>query len=256
MRIILLGGPGAGKGTQAAYITEKLGIPQISTGDMLRAESVAPTEQGLAIKQAMNSGELVSDGIILQLVKHRIEQSDCTNGFLFDGFPRTMAQANALVEAKVHIDTVIEIDVSDDEIIKRISGRRVHQPSGRIYHIDFYPPKQENIDDVTGEQLTQRLDDTVETVRNRLAVYHEQTAPLRDFYEQWSKSDDPVAPRYVKINGDGSKMSKRDVGAALGDYPKQGFYSPAVVNFIALLGWSPKDDREKLPIEAWTTFGL
>lgn len=210
MRIILLGGPGAGKGTQASYITEKFGIPQISTGDMLRAACVEPTQQGLAIKQAMNSGELVSDDIILQLVKHRIEQSDCASGFLFDGFPRTMAQANALVEAKVKIDTVIEIVVKDDEIIKRISGRRVHQPSGRTYHIDFYPPKQANIDDVTGEQLTQRLDDTVETVRNRLSVYHEQTSPLRDFYEQWSKSDDASAPRYITINGDGSKTDARD----------------------------------------------
>jgi len=210
MRIILLGGPGAGKGTQATHITQKYNIPQISTGDMLRAVCKEPTEQGLAIKQAMNLGELVSDDIILQLVKQRIEKPDCANGFLFDGFPRTLAQANALVKEKVYIDTVIEIDVRDAEIIRRISGRRVHQASGRTYHIDFYPPKQPNIDDVTGEQLTQRLDDTEATIRNRLTVYHKQTSPLRQFYEQWYKSNDANAPRYIKINGNGSAADTRD----------------------------------------------
>jgi len=210
MRIILLGGPGAGKGTQAKHLTEKFNIPQISTGDMLRAVCKESTEQGLAIKQAMNSGELVSDEIILQLVKRRIKESDCANGFLFDGFPRTLAQADALVKEEVFIDMVIEIDVSDDEIIRRISGRRVHQPSGRTYHVDFYPPKQPDVDDVTGEQLTQRLDDTEATIRNRLEVYHNQTSPLRQFYEQWSKSDDSNAPGYVKIDGSGSAADTRD----------------------------------------------
>ena len=152
----------------------------------------------------------MSDEIILQLVKQRIEKSDCAKGFLFDGFPRTLDQADALVKEKVYIDTVIEIDVTDDEIIRRIGGRRVHQASGRTYHVDFYPPKEPNIDDVTGEALTQRLDDTEETIRNRLEVYHKQTSPLRQFYEQLSKSDDTNAPRYIKINGNGSAADTRD----------------------------------------------
>lgn len=210
MRIILLGGPGAGKGTQATHITKRFNIPQISTGDMLRAVCEEPTEQRMAIKQAMNSGGLVPDDVILQLVKDRIEKPDCANGFLFDGFPRTMAQADALVDAQVHIDTVIEIDVNDDEIIRRITGRRVHQASGRTYHVDFYPPKQPNKDDVTGETLTQRLDDTEETVRNRLAVYHEQTSPLRQFYTQRTNFNVFDAPRYIKINGNASAVDTKD----------------------------------------------
>jgi len=209
MRIILLGGPGAGKGTQAKFITEKFSIPHISTGDMLRTVCKEPTEQGLAIKKTMKAGDLVSDDIIVQLVKQRIAKPDCAKGFLFDGFPRTITQANALVDAQVHIDMVIEIDVTDDEIIRRITGRRVHRASGRTYHVDFYPPKQPNVDDVTGEALSQRPDDSEETVRNRLAVYHKQTAPLLQFYEQRSKSNDAEAPRYVKINGDGSAAETR-----------------------------------------------
>lgn len=210
MRIILLGGPGAGKGTQAKYIQQKFSIPQISTGEMLRAVCNEPSEQGLAIKKSMNNGELVSDETILQLVKRRIESADCVKGFLFDGFPRTMEQAHTLVNEKIHVDAVIEIDVNDDEIIRRITGRRVHQPSGRTYHVDFYPPKQPNIDDVTGEVLTQRPDDTLETVRNRLAVYHTQTAPLTKFYKQLSKSEQVNAPLYIKVNGDSSAEDTRD----------------------------------------------
>lgn len=210
MRIILLGGPGAGKGTQAKHLAQKFGIPTISTGDMLRAACDDSTEQSLAIKQAMSSGELVSDEIILALVQHRIKDSDCSNGFLFDGFPRTIAQAKALEEANVTVNAVIEIDVADKEIIRRISGRRVHQASGRTYHVDFYPPKHPDMDDVTGEALIQRLDDAEETVRNRLAVYHKQTSPLRDFYQQWSKADDTGKSRYIKINGNGTAIETKE----------------------------------------------
>jgi len=209
--MILLGGPGAGKGTQAKNINQKFNIPQISTGEMLQAVCKEPSEQGLAIKEAMNLGELVSDDIILQLVQQRIEQPDCENGFLFDGFPRTRAQANALVAENIHIDLVIEIDVKADEIIRRISGRRVHQASGRTYHVEFYPPKQPNIDDITGESLTQRSDDTEETVQKRLSLYHELTSPLRQFYEQWYKSDDANSPRFIKIDGNGSAAETRDL---------------------------------------------
>ena len=182
MRIILLGSPGSGKGTQAQFITEKYGIPQISTGDMLRAAVRAETPLGLAAKQVMAAGGLVSDDIILGLIKERIKQDDCVNGFLLDGFPRTIAQAEGLAAMGVPIDTVIEISVDDEEIVKRMAGRRVHVQSGRTYHVLFNPPKQEGVDDATGEALIQRDDDKEETVRKRLNVYHEQTKPLVDFY--------------------------------------------------------------------------
>jgi adenylate kinase len=186
MRIILLGAPGAGKGTQAQAIVEKLGIPQISTGDMLRAAVKAGTELGKKAKRIMDAGGLVSDDIIIGLVKDRIAQADCENGFLFDGFPRTIPQAEALMDAGIIIDRVIEIDVPDAEIISRLSGRRVHPASGRVYHIQHNPPKVEGLDDETGEPLVQRDDDREETVRKRLQVYHEQTKPLVDFYKQHS----------------------------------------------------------------------
>ncbi len=204
MRIILLGGPGAGKGTQAANITEKYGIPQISTGDMLRAAVKAGTPLGLEAKKVMDAGGLVSDDIILGLVKERIAQDDCKNGFLFDGFPRTIAQAESLKEQGVTIDAVVEIDVADEEIIKRMSGRRVHLESGRTYHIVYNPPKVEGKDDVTGEDLIQRDDDKEETVKKRLAVYHEQTEPLIKYYSDWAKSGEAGAPKYIHIEGVGS----------------------------------------------------
>lgn len=210
MRVILLGGPGAGKGTQAGNITKRYNIPQISTGDMLRAAVKAGTELGLAAKKVMDEGGLVSDEIIIGLVKERIQQDDCQNGFLFDGFPRTIAQADALKEQGVNIDCVIEIDVADEEIIKRMSGRRVHLESGRSYHIVYNPPKQEGKDDVTGEDLIQRDDDKEDTVRKRLEVYHQQTAPLVDYYSSWSQSGENSAPSYVKINGIGGVDDIRD----------------------------------------------
>lgn len=184
MRVILLGAPGAGKGTQAKLIMEKMGIPQISTGDMLRAAVAAGTELGLKVKDIMASGGLVSDDLIIALVKERIAQPDCAKGFLFDGFPRTIPQAEAMLREKVEIDRVIEIDVPDQDIISRLSGRRVHEASGRVYHIEHNPPKVAGVDDVTGEALIQRPDDTEATVRKRLQVYHEQTRPLVDFYKQ------------------------------------------------------------------------
>jgi adenylate kinase len=217
MRIILLGGPGAGKGTQANYIKERYNIPQISTGDMLRAAVKQGTPLGLEAKKVMDAGGLVSDGIILGLVKERITEADCANGFLFDGFPRTLAQAEALKNEGVDIDGVVEIDVDDAEIIKRMSGRRVHLASGRTYHIEFNPPKEAGKDDVTGEDLIQRDDDSEETVRKRLAVYHEQTEPLIEYYSKWAASDAPKAPKYVKINGIGEVEAIRDkIFAALG----------------------------------------
>jgi adenylate kinase len=182
MRIILLGSPGSGKGTQAQFITEKYGIPQISTGDMLRAAVKAKTPLGLEAKKVMDAGELVSDAIILGLIKERITESDCANGFLLDGFPRTITQAEGLIEMKVSIDHVIEIAVEDAEIIKRLSGRRVHLASGRTYHVEFNKPRQEGLDDITNEKLIQREDDAEETVKKRLEVYHQQTKPLVDFY--------------------------------------------------------------------------
>ncbi|HEB82739.1 MAG TPA: adenylate kinase [Gammaproteobacteria bacterium] len=210
MRLILLGGPGAGKGTQAGYITKKYNIPQISTGDMLRAAVKAGTPMGLEAKKVMDAGGLVTDDIILGLVKDRIAEDDCKNGFLFDGFPRTLAQADALKEQGVDIDAVVEIDVDDDEIIKRMSGRRVHLPSGRTYHVVFNPPKVEGKDDVTGEDLVQRDDDKEETVKKRLDVYHEQTEPLIAYYSEWAASGDDKAPKYFKIAGVGSVEDIRD----------------------------------------------
>ncbi|WP_444941157.1 adenylate kinase [Microbulbifer sp. ZKSA004] len=210
MRIILLGAPGAGKGTQAQFITEKFGIPQISTGDMLRAAVKAGTPLGLQAKDVMDAGKLVSDDLIIALVKERIAQEDCAKGFLFDGFPRTIPQAEALLEADVHIDHVLEIAVDDEEIVKRLSGRRVHENSGRVYHIVYNPPKAEGVDDVTGEALIQRTDDTEETVRNRLAVYHEQTAPLVGFYRELEVRSPEAAPKYSKVMGVGGMDEIRE----------------------------------------------
>jgi adenylate kinase len=204
MRLILLGAPGAGKGTQATQICQKFGIPQISTGDMLRAAVKAGTELGIAAKKVMDSGALVSDDIIIGLVKERIAQPDCAKGFLFDGFPRTIPQAEAMKEAGVKLDVVLEIDVPDAAIIERMSGRRAHLPSGRTYHIKFNPPKIPGKDDVTGEDLVQRDDDKEETVRKRLDVYQSQTRPLVDYYAKWAASGDTQAPRYRKIDGSGS----------------------------------------------------
>ncbi len=210
MRIILLGPPGAGKGTQAQFIKEKLGIPQISTGDMLRAAVAAGTELGKKAKKIMDEGGLVPDDLILDLVKERISQPDCEKGFLLDGFPRTVPQAEALKKMGVRIDAVIEITLDDEEIIRRMSGRRVHPASGRTYHVIFNPPKEEGKDDVTGEPLIQRDDDKEETVRKRLEVYHEQTEPLVEFYRKWAESGDPEAPKYIRIDGSGSVESVRD----------------------------------------------
>ena len=204
MRMILLGAPGAGKGTQATFICRKYGIPQISTGDMLRAAVKAGTDMGLAAKKVMDSGGLVSDDIIIGLVKERIAQADCANGFLFDGFPRTIVQADAMTAAGVKLDLVLEIDVPDDAIIERMSGRRVHLASGRTYHVKFNPPKVEGKDDVTGEDLIQRADDAEATVKNRLAVYQNQTRPLVDYYSAWAARGEADAPRYRKISGTGS----------------------------------------------------
>lgn len=199
MRLILLGAPGAGKGTQAQFVTEKLGIPQISTGDMLRAAVAAKSELGLQVEQVMASGGLVTDEIIIALVKERITQADCEKGFLFDGFPRTIPQAQAMVDAGVEIDCVLEIDVADDEIVKRLSGRRVHPGSGRVYHVDFNPPKSAGVDDETGEALVQREDDQEETIRKRLQVYHEQTEPLVGYYQ--AAADAGASVSVVKVNG-------------------------------------------------------
>ncbi len=214
MRIILLGAPGAGKGTQAQFITEKFGIPQISTGDMLRAAVKEGTELGKQVEQVMASGGLVTDETIIALVKERIAQDDCANGFLFDGFPRTIPQAEAMVNAGVPIDVVLEIDVPDDEIVKRLSGRCVHLDSGRVYHVVFNPPKVEGMDDVSGEPLIQRDDDKEDTVRKRLAVYHEQTEPLVAFYESREAGGDNV--RVVKVNGVASVDDiKKEISTAL-----------------------------------------
>jgi len=204
MRLILLGAPGAGKGTQAAFIKERFGIPQISTGDMLRAAVKAGTPLGLQAKKVMDSGALVSDDIILGLVKERIAQPDCAAGFLFDGFPRTIVQADALKAAGVKLDYVLEIDVPDAAIIERMSGRRVHVASGRTYHDRFNPPTVAGVDDVTGEPLIQRVDDQEETVKKRLAVYAQQTRPLVEYYQRWEASGDADAPAYRKISGTGS----------------------------------------------------
>ncbi|MBI4700593.1 MAG: adenylate kinase [Deltaproteobacteria bacterium] len=217
MRIILLGGPGAGKGTQAGFITQRYGIPQISTGDMLRAAVKQGTALGLAAKKVMDAGQLVSDEIIIGLVKERIARPDCAKGFLFDGFPRTIAQAEAMKQEGVRIDFVLEVTVSDEEIIRRMSGRRVHLGSGRTYHVLFNPPKHEGQDDVTGEPLVQRDDDKEETVRQRLAVYHDQTEPLVAYYTEWARGGDAAAPRYVAIPGIGRVDEIRErIFAALG----------------------------------------
>jgi adenylate kinase len=209
MKIILLGGPGAGKGTQANYIKERYNIPQISTGDMLRAAVKAQSPMGIEAKKVMDAGGLVSDDIILGLIDERIQQDDCANGFLFDGFPRTLEQAEAL-KSKVQIDAVVEIDVDDNEIIKRMSGRRVHLASGRTYHIMFNPPKVEGKDDETGEDLIQRDDDREDTVKKRLDVYHDQTEPLIEYYFGWANSGDAGSPRYIRINGIGKVDEIRD----------------------------------------------
>ncbi|MCM2290177.1 MAG: adenylate kinase [Sulfuritalea sp.] len=210
MRIILLGGPGAGKGTQAGYIKEKFGIPQISTGDMLRAHVKQGTELGRQAKAVMDAGGLVPDEIIIGMVKTRLQDDDCRNGYLFDGFPRTIPQAEAMQAAGVRIDAVVEIAVDDEEIIRRMSGRRVHPGSGRTYHQVFNPPKVADHDDITGEPLIQRDDDKEEVVRHRLQVYHQQTRPLVDFYSGLSRRD-PAAGRYIKVAGTGKVESIRDI---------------------------------------------
>lgn len=210
MRLILLGPPGAGKGTQANYLTARFGIPQISTGDMLRAAVQAGTPVGRAAKQVMEAGQLVSDDIIIGLVKERLRHTDCAKGYLFDGFPRTIPQAEAMKAAGVPIDFVLEIDVDDPSIIERMSGRRVHPGSGRTYHVKFNPPKAAGKDDVTGEALIQRDDDREETVRRRLGVYRAQTRPLVDYYAQWAATGDPRAPKHRRISGVGSVEEIRD----------------------------------------------
>ncbi len=210
MRLILLGGPGAGKGTQANFIKEKFKIPQISTGDMLRAAVKVGSELGKKAKEYMDSGGLVPDDVIIGLAKERIRETDCQKGFLFDGFPRTIPQADAMKAAGVPIDAVVDIDVPDDEIIKRMSGRRVHLSSGRTYHVNFNPPQEENMDDLTGEPLIQRNDDMEETVRKRLKVYHSQTEPLIDYYKNWEKSGEPDAPKYIQVKGVGKVDEIRD----------------------------------------------
>ncbi|NYT66012.1 adenylate kinase [Alcaligenaceae bacterium] len=204
MRLILLGPPGAGKGTQATFITEKFGIPQISTGDMLRAAVKAQTPLGLEAKKVMDAGALVSDDLIIGLVRDRLQQPDCQNGYLFDGFPRTIPQADALKNANIPLDYVLEIDVPEENIIERMSGRRVHLSSGRTYHTTFNPPKVADIDDISGEPLVQREDDKESTVRHRLSVYRDQTRPLVDYYSQWAESGQAEAPRYRKLSGLGS----------------------------------------------------
>lgn len=210
MRTILLGGPGAGKGTQANYIKEKYQIPQISTGDMLRAAVKAGTELGLEAKKFMDAGGLVPDDVIIGLVKERIKEPDCEKGFLFDGFPRTIPQADAMKEAGVPIDAVVDINVPDEEIVKRMSGRRAHLASGRTYHIIFNPPKVEGKDDETGEPLVQRDDDKEETVMKRLDVYHEQTEPLIDYYKKWEATGEDAAPNYIRIEGVGKVDEIKD----------------------------------------------
>lgn len=210
MRLILLGGPGAGKGTQATFITEKYGIPQISTGDMLRAAVEAGTPLGLEAKKIMDVGGLISDEIITGMVKARVQESDCEKGYLLDGFPRTIPQADSMRKHGIDIDYVVEISVDDAEIIKRMSGRRAHLASGRTYHVVYNPPQVADVDDVTGEPLVQRDDDQEETVRKRLDVYHAQTEPLIGYYQEFASSDEETAPKYVKIEGVGSVESIRE----------------------------------------------
>lgn len=216
MRFILLGPPGAGKGTQASFVAKKYGIPQISTGDMLRAAIKAGSELGMKAKKLMDAGQLVPDEVILGLVKHRIGEPDCAGGFLFDGFPRTLTQAEAMKNVGLHIDYVLEIAVPDEEIIQRMSGRRVHPASGRTYHIKFNPPKVADTDDLTGEPLILRQDDQLETVKERLHVYHAQTQPLIEYYSNWEAKGDPNAPKHCKVSGTGTVEQIRDrVFAAL-----------------------------------------
>lgn len=210
MRLILLGPPGAGKGTQAAFITQKFDIPQIATGDMLRAAVKAQTPLGIEAKKVMDSGGLVSDDIIIGLVRDRLQQPDCQHGYLFDGFPRTIPQADALKHAKIPLDFVVEIVVPEENIIERMSGRRMHPASGRSYHTTFNPPKTPDIDDITGEPLVQRDDDREETVRHRLQVYREQTRPLVDYYSSWAESGEPDAPAYRQLSGLGSVDEIKD----------------------------------------------
>jgi adenylate kinase len=210
MRIILLGAPGAGKGTQAQYLTNQYSIPQISTGDMLRAAVKAGTPLGLEAKKVMDAGDLISDDIIIGLVKERVAQADCENGYLLDGFPRTIPQADAMKENSIDVDFVVEIDVDDNEIIKRMAGRRMHMASGRTYHVQYNPPKVEGKDNETGEELVQRADDKEETVKQRLDVYHTQTKPLVEYYSSWSASGEAKAPSYVKVAGVGSLEDIRD----------------------------------------------
>ncbi|MES2151037.1 MAG: adenylate kinase [Pseudomonadota bacterium] len=214
MRLILLGPPGAGKGTQANFIKEKYGIPQISTGDMLRAAIKEGTELGMAAKKVMDAGGLVSDDIMIGLVKARLQAADCAGGYLFDGFPRTIAQADAMKEAGIMVDYVLEIDVPDESIVERMSGRRSHPGSGRVYHIKFNPPKVDNLDDATGEALIQRDDDKAETVMKRLSVYHNQTEVLLGYYNQWAQSGLPGAPKYRRIAGVGPVETIRDAAFA------------------------------------------
>jgi len=204
MRVILLGAPGAGKGTQAQFIKEKYAIPQISTGDMLRAAVKAGTELGIKAKIVMDAGELISDEIIIGLVKERVTESDCANGYLLDGFPRTIRQADAMRENDIDVDYVLEINVADEEIIKRLEGRRVHPNSGRVYHLVYNPPKNEGVDDETGEALIQREDDTQETVQKRLNIYHDQTSPLIAYYSDWAATNEEKAPKYVSVAGVGT----------------------------------------------------
>lgn len=210
MRLILLGPPGAGKGTQAAFITERFGIPQISTGDMLRAAVKAQTPLGIEAKKVMDAGGLVSDDLIIGLVRDRLQQPDCQKGYLFDGFPRTIPQADALKAAEIPLDFVVELVVPEESIIERMSGRRIHPASGRSYHVKFNPPKVADTDDVTGEPLVQRDDDREETVRHRLSVYREQTRPLVDYYQTWAATNDPAAPAYRQIEGLGTVEEIRD----------------------------------------------
>ena len=218
MRLILLGAPGAGKGTQANFIKEKYNIPQISTGDMLRAAIKAGTELGMAAKKVMDAGGLVSDDIMIGLVKDRLKEADCNNGYLFDGFPRTIAQADAMKEAGINVDYVLEIDVPDESIVERMSGRWSHPASGRSYHVKFNPPQVAGIDDVSGEALLQREDDKAETVKKRLAVYHNQTKVLLGYYNEWAQSGLPGAPKYRRISGVGPVEAIRDAAfAALSD---------------------------------------
>ena len=214
MRLILLGAPGAGKGTQANFIKEKYNIPQISTGDMLRAAIKAGTELGIAAKKVMDAGGLVSDDIMIGLVKDRLKEADCNNGYLFDGFPRTIAQADAMKEAGINVDYVLEIDVPDESIVERMSGRWSHPASGRSYHVKFNPPQVAGTDDVSGEALVQREDDKAETVKKRLAVYHNQTEVLLGYYNEWARSGLPGAPKYRRISGVGPVEAIRDAAFA------------------------------------------